>query len=104
MSETLVYTADIVRYFNAEDYSKNGYQNATILNEDVIFPKLNEVTLVDKSIAESDISFYDIKMLDTSAITILDMAKTFKDYKVADSKSNIKKSEVYVDPGTDTNY
>ena len=44
------------------------------------------VKTIQKSIAKSDISLYDFTMLDTSAITILNLAKTFDNYKVADTK------------------
>lgn len=71
-----------MRYFNAEFYSENGYQNAISLHDNVAVPKLGETMRIEKFVGKQAISFYDFKMLDTSAFTIFDFATKFTNYLV----------------------
>ena len=82
LPSTIIYVAEITRYFNAEEYSKNGYQSATTLSENMIFPIRGTKTLISKDIAQSRISFFPFKWLDTSAISFVDFGTHFNNYRV----------------------
>jgi len=45
--------AEITRYFNAEEYIKNGYLSAITLSENLIFPIKKTTALIHREIAKS---------------------------------------------------
>ena len=77
-----VYTADINRYFNAEEYVENDVMNYITLSQDIVF--LKKATEIDlkKSVAKNEIQFFNFSFLDTSDISIINLGTDFTNYVV----------------------
>ena len=69
---SVIVTTEISRYFNAEDFTKNGFQSPVTLSEITTYPKQNLTVEVLNYISKTSIEFFNFMWLDTSAITFTD--------------------------------
>lgn len=79
---SVIVTSEMSRYFNAADYTKNGYQNPITLSETTVYPKNDTTIEVSNYISKTTIEFFDFMWLDTSAITFTDFGQELDNYKV----------------------
>ena len=69
----VVYTANINRYFNAEEYVKKDVMNYITLSQDTVFLKYATEIDLKQSIAKNEIQFFNFSFLDTSDISIVNL-------------------------------
>ena len=66
--------SDIIRYFNPEEYKKLGYMKAVSQTDDVLVIAPKGLTEVRKWVSKTNVSFFDNPWLDTSSITMENLA------------------------------
>ena len=76
-----VYQTEITRYYKASFVSKNGFLPATTTNERLYEFKTDEVTHINNEVSKREVSVFDNRFLDTSAITLLNLAKEYECYE-----------------------
>ena len=77
---TLVISTEITRYFNPEDYIKQGHQNPISISRDTTFLHNGFKVNLSKSISENTVNFYPFPWIDTSGFTLFDLGESFKNY------------------------
>ena len=82
-------TTTYTRYFDPEDYSKNGYLNTISLKEDLTNLAPSQTKRLSKNVSENTINFFDNMMIDTSAISVVNLGHTITTWKVEDAAISI---------------
>ena len=87
--DATVYTADITRYFNPEEYAANQYQNAITLSYDLTYLTSNEQYVNYNDISIDNITFFQNKFLDMSKFILYSFDSTIKNYKVKYTSNHV---------------
>ena len=78
----LVYTSDITRNFNAEEFREVGYQKAISPNDDGFEINPLGSQHIQKQISKNKINYYSNFWIDSSAISLVDFGHTFENFQV----------------------
>ena len=69
-----LYSSEISRYFNAEDFAENGYQEHSRINSIQKFFVKGKTVRQVKRVARTEVSYYPFRWLDTSSIMLYDFS------------------------------
>lgn len=84
----MIIASEITFYFDPEEYLKDGYQKAIIVETDNQVLNSLLSTGVNKAISRTDIEFYSFQWLDTSAINALNFGKNLISWNVESKNKN----------------
>ena len=87
-SDATVYTADITRYFNPEEYAANQYQNAITLSYDLNYLTSEQQYVNYRDVSLESITFFQNKFLDMSKFTLYAFDTAIKNYNVKHSSDH----------------
>ena len=73
-----MYTSDIVRNFNAEEYRDSGYIKAISPTDDGIIVKRVGSQDILKQISKVEVNYFSNDWIDTSAISMIDFGDVFE--------------------------
>ena len=80
-----MYTSDIIRNFNAEEYRDSGYIKAISPTDDGIIVKRVGSQDILKQISKVEVNYFSNDWIDTSAISMIDFGDVFELYQVESS-------------------
>lgn len=77
----IVFQSEVTRYYNAEFYRNNGFLPATTTSSRLFYISTDQLISVNNEISKREIAVYEHSFLDTSAITLFDLAARYDTYK-----------------------
>ena len=82
LSQSIILTQVMMRYFDPEEYNSQGYSTPIIMDVNYVYPEPLVKQESQKTIAKAETSVYGFKLLDTSAITLIDFSTEYTNYAV----------------------
>lgn len=82
MESTYVILSSNSRYFDAKDFSKQGFQSPFAEGYEMILLKSDVLVQKTYLIEQTEINFYDFMWLDTSAISVIEFGQKLFNYRV----------------------
>ena len=87
INNAIINTETLTRNFNPESYLENGYQEPILLEMPSSTFTLYTTKYFISEVAKTDIAFFNNMVLDTSAISFIDLGHSFENYDVEKWKS-----------------
>ena len=78
----MVWTQEITQYFNPYTFRETGHSDYVSVSNDLVVLQGDKIAYVAKEVAKLDVTYYQNKWLDTSAVSLIDFGQHFTDYSV----------------------
>ena len=85
----------MTRYYDPYEYSSQGFSTPIIMSTDLEYPVENFIKDKQVNIAKSESSVFEFKLLDTSAIALIDFSSEYTNYSVEKESSRFSPSYGY---------
>lgn len=84
----------LTRYFEAENYAENGYQDLISIDSDVVYPLADQTIIMRKQIAKTEIDFFNNRWWSIKDFKFIDAAQKLVNYHVeATSRRNLPRGD-----------
>ena len=94
--DVLIFSSLTTRYFEPEQYNEQGYQTPITMSTSQVSTNKEDVVFLQQRISKSEVSVYDFKLLDTSAISTVDLGTNHYNYAIESENKHSEPSSTDV--------